>query len=107
MDGTDMSLTAHEINGDDQGRINVRQTQKYENTQSRVLQTVAVLSQRDSDVNLPPELDCRGIDMYIKGIHHLVLLYIIFCCAENMGIICSSYITVLVLLEMDVRVFVI
>jgi len=62
-----MTLTAHEIEGDDTGRVTARRTQRYENTQARVLQTIGILSQRESSVNLPPELDCRGIDMYIKG----------------------------------------
>jgi hypothetical protein len=62
-----MNLIAHEIEGDDTGRVTLRRTQTYENTEDRVLQTIGVLSQRDSSVNLPPELDCRGIDMYIKG----------------------------------------
>lgn len=63
-----MNLTAHEIAGDDTGRVSLRRTQTYENTESRVLQTIGILSQRESNVNLPPELDCRGIDMYIKGL---------------------------------------
>jgi len=62
-----MTLTAHEIEGDDTGRVTARRTQRYENTQARVLQTIGILGQRESSVNLPPELDCRGIDMYIKG----------------------------------------
>lgn len=74
LDGQDMSLTAHEIEGDDTGRLTLRKTQTYENTESRVLQTIGVLSQRESSVNLPPELDCRGIDMYIKGMARLCRL---------------------------------
>lgn len=62
-----MSLKTFEIEGDDTGRVTVRRTQAYTEELDRVLQTVAVLSQRDSNVHLPPSLDCRGIDMYIKG----------------------------------------
>lgn len=73
LDGADMSLTAHEIEGDDTGRVTLRKSQTYENTESRVLQTIGILSQRESSVNLPPELDCRGIDMYIKGKNSLFM----------------------------------
>ncbi|KAL4226615.1 hypothetical protein ACF0H5_014598 [Mactra antiquata] len=67
LDGTDMSVTVHDQLGDDTGRIKLRSSQMFESTESRVLQTFGILAQRDSYVNLPPELDCRGIDMYIKG----------------------------------------
>ena len=67
LDGENMALTTSIMEGDDTGRIELRPTQLYENTASRILQTVAVLSQRESSVNLPPVLDCRGIDMYIRG----------------------------------------
>ena len=62
-----MALIGHEVIGDGTGRITLRQTQIYENTASRDQQTSALLAQRESSVNLPPELNCRGIDMYIKG----------------------------------------
>ncbi|WAR26294.1 hypothetical protein MAR_011998 [Mya arenaria] len=40
LDGEDMTLTAHVIEGDDTGRVTARRTQQYENTQARVLQTI-------------------------------------------------------------------
>lgn len=67
LDGADMNLTAHEVTGDDTGRLTARRSQMYNNTQSRVLQTFGILSQRESSINLPLELDCRGIDLYVKG----------------------------------------
>jgi hypothetical protein len=67
LEDADMSLTVHEVIGDGTGRITLRQTQTFENTASRDQQTSALLAQRNSNTNLPPELNCRGIDMYIKG----------------------------------------
>lgn len=67
MDGANMNLTAHQVEGDKTGRVTLRKSQTYENTESRIQQKFGILSQRESDVNLPPEMNCRGIDMYIKG----------------------------------------
>ncbi|XP_060557569.1 uncharacterized protein LOC132717977, partial [Ruditapes philippinarum] len=70
LDNANMKLTAHQVYGDDTGRVTLRRSQTYNNTQDRVLQTFGILTQRESSLNLPLELDCRGIDMYVKGYFH-------------------------------------
>ena len=67
LDGVNMAVTTSTMNGDDTGRMEVRPSQTLEITADRILQTTAILSQRESSVNLPPEFDCRGIDLYIRG----------------------------------------
>ncbi|KAK3576662.1 hypothetical protein CHS0354_004947 [Potamilus streckersoni] len=65
--GTPVKLVAHKVFGDNTGRLTVRHGQTYESTQDRVLQEFAILSQRHSSVSLPLTVDCRKIDLVIKG----------------------------------------
>ena len=67
MDGTGAVLTAHTVGGDNSGKLIVHKSQRFNATQSRALMQFGVLSHRDSDLQLPSTIDCRGIDFVIKG----------------------------------------
>ena len=67
MVGRQTQLLAHEVIGDNSGRMTVRQEQLYLSTQSRVIQEFSILSQRLSSVALPLMVNCRGVDVVIKG----------------------------------------
>ena len=67
MDGTGAVLTAHTVGGDNSGKLIVHKSQTFNATQSRALMQFGVLSHRDSDLQLPSTIDCRGIDFVIKG----------------------------------------
>ena len=72
--GADLSLsrpgvavTAALVSGDVTGRLTVRRGQTYSVTSSHVLLPHALLAQRRSRLNLPPVVDCRDLDVVIKG----------------------------------------
>ena len=67
MDGKNLTLIAHDSDGDNTGRVTVKETQGYHNTLNRVLQKFSLFSQKNSEVRLPPEFDCRDVDIYVKG----------------------------------------
>ena len=67
MVGRQTQLLAHEVIGDNSGRMTVRQEQLYLSTQSRVIQEFSILAQRQSSVALPLMVNCRGVDVVIKG----------------------------------------
>ena len=60
-------VVAHEAIGDNSGRLTVRRDQVYYSTQSRVVQEYSILAQRFSGVALPLVVNCRGIDVLVKG----------------------------------------
>ena len=60
-------LVAHEAIGDNSGRLTLRQEQVYFSTQARVVQEYSILAQRLSGVALPRVVNCRGIDVFVKG----------------------------------------
>lgn len=67
MEGKDVKVVAHQVAGDNTGRAVVHRTQSFNLTQDRALMEFAVVSQRESFVQLPPKTDCRKIDFIIKG----------------------------------------
>lgn len=67
MEGEDVKVVAHQVAGDNTGRAVVHRTQSFNLTQDRALMEFAVVSQRESFVQLPPKTDCRKIDFIIKG----------------------------------------
>lgn len=67
MEGGDVKVVAHQVAGDNTGRAVVHRTQSFNLTQDRALMEFAVVSQRESFVQLPPKTDCRKIDFIIKG----------------------------------------
>lgn len=68
MEGKDVKVVAHQVAGDNTGRAVVHRTQSLNLTQERALMEFAVVSQRESFVQLPPKTDCRKIDFIIKGL---------------------------------------
>lgn len=68
MEGEDVKVKAHMVAGDNTGRAVVHRTQSLNLTQERALMEFAVVSQRESFVQLPPKTDCRKIDFIIKGL---------------------------------------
>ena len=71
-------MVAHKAVGDNSGRLTIRQAQVYFSTESRVLQEYSILAQRRSGVALPQVVNCRGIDVLIKGTGSdcVMLLYV-------------------------------
>ena len=67
MVGKYAQIVTHEAIGDNTGRMTVRQSQVYYSTQSRVIQEYAILAQRLSGVALPVVVNCRGVDVLVKG----------------------------------------
>ena len=67
MVGKFAQLVAKKAIGDNTGRLTVRQAQVYFSTESRVLQEYSILAQRRSGVALPRVVNCRGIDVMLKG----------------------------------------
>jgi hypothetical protein len=66
------ALFVHEIDGDNTGRATARRAQSIKTDLNRALMEFSVLTQRESELQLPPSIDCREIDLYIKGrIFHL------------------------------------
>ena len=60
-------VIAHEAIGDNSGRLTLRRGQVYYSTQSRVVQEYSILAQRLSGVALPLLVNCRGVDVKLKG----------------------------------------
>jgi hypothetical protein len=60
-------LFVHEIDGDNTGRATARRAQSIKTDLNRALMEFSVLTQRESELQLPPSIDCREIDLYIKG----------------------------------------
>ena len=60
-------VVAHEAIGDNSGRITLRREQVYYSTQTRVVQEYSILAQRLSGVALPLVVNCRGVDVKLKG----------------------------------------
>ena len=60
-------VIAHEAIGDNSGRITLRREQVYYSTQTRVVQEYSILAQRLSGVALPLVVNCRGVDVKLKG----------------------------------------
>ena len=60
-------MVAHEAVGDNTGRFTARPAQVYFNTQSRVLQEYSFLVQQMAGIALPQVVNCRGVDVVIKG----------------------------------------
>ena len=71
MVGRDVQLLAEEVIGDNTGRLTARQAQEYISTQSRVVQEFSVLAQRLSWVQFPDVVNCRGVDVLVKGINFM------------------------------------
>ena len=67
MVGKYAQLVAHKAVGDNTGRLTIRQAQVYFSTETRVLQEYSILAQRKSGVALPRVVNCRGIDVVLKG----------------------------------------
>ena len=61
------SMIAHELKGDKMGRITIRKGQHLDMTQERALLPFAILAQRTSDVTVPIRMDCRKLDVILKG----------------------------------------
>ena len=71
MVGKHTQLVAHKVIGDNTGRMTARQGQVYSSTQTRVVQEFSILAQRLSGVALPLVVNCRGIDVIVKGIYYI------------------------------------
>ena len=67
MSDSNADLFVHDIDGDNTGRVTVRPQQKFHTDLKRALMEFSVLTQRNSELQLPPSIDCRHIDLYIKG----------------------------------------
>ena len=72
-------IVAHEAIGDNSGRLTLRQDQVYYSTQTRVVQEYSILAQRLSGVALPKVVNCRGIDVFVKGITFIIMCVFSFC----------------------------
>ena len=71
------ALFVHEVDGDNTGRATARRAQSIKTDLDRALMEFSVLTQRESELQLPPSIDCREIDLYIKG---MILLFHLFNC---------------------------
>ena len=69
MEGLYAQVIAHKAIGDNSGRLTLRRGQVYYSTQSRVVQEYSILAQRLSGVALPLLVNCRGVDVKLKGIN--------------------------------------
>ena len=69
MSDDNAALFVHDISGDNTGRVTVRPSQSFKTDLDRALMEFSVLTQRDSELHLPPSIDCRHIDLYIKGVY--------------------------------------
>jgi hypothetical protein len=67
MEGDGTTLKAHAVFGDDSGGVHARIHQALNLTQARVLVPFSILTQRESDLTLPPTLDCRNLDIHVAG----------------------------------------
>ncbi|XP_033745596.1 uncharacterized protein LOC117331111 [Pecten maximus] len=73
MSGNNAHLKVHQVNGDNTGLMKVKGNQTMTTTQNRALMQFSVLTERSSHLTLPPTIDCRDIDFYIKG--HFDVMY--------------------------------
>ena len=67
VSGSTTTMTVHEVTGDKSGRITIRQQNSLAMTQERVLLPFAILAQRQSQVMVPKRVDCRKLDIIMKG----------------------------------------
>ena len=67
LTGNSSGLLVHEALGDKTGRVSLRETQSLVPTMPRVLLPYALMAQRDSNVTLPPQLDCKQLHIILRG----------------------------------------
>ena len=67
MSGSGVQMTTSQFAGDKSGRLTVRSSQVFQMTDERLYLPSALLTQQDSEVNLPTKIDCRAVDVIYKG----------------------------------------
>lgn len=68
MSSNGASLYVHDTEGDNTGRVTVRVNQTMSTSLKKELLEFSVLTQRESELQLPPSITCREVDLLIKGI---------------------------------------
>ena len=67
MTGVNTTLVADKLDGDKTGSLSLRRSQDFHAIQQRLLTPFGLVAQRTSNVTLPPKLDCKDLDIILKG----------------------------------------